>query len=223
MYHRTNPLSHLTNKMSLDFVRERLAAAERANAELRGRLEESERRLTVLQTAQAWALDDSGCWSETQSQKVKELTLLLERAHEAEKTLKKAESKQQGGVSKKVLLLRHQVEREKQEKLEMYERMQKAFEGAKLLRQENHTLRRLLREERANFGAETKKIRQNYQREIDRFRNEIETQTLFTATKAAALNAISRRVVDDLQVLEQKLAEVQQPPESLLLPGNTLL
>ena len=201
----------------LDFVRKKLAEAEGANTRLREQLAESERRLTVLQTAQAWALDDSSCWTEAQSQKIKELTLLLERAHEAEKIVKKAEKIQRlNGTSEKIIQLKHQLEHERADKEHTRSRLVSAFEGARKIKEENTTLKNLIHQERANFANETKRIRQNYQKEVDKFRNEIDTQTLFTASKAAALNTISRRVIEDLEALELQLGKVQQPPADLV-------
>jgi hypothetical protein len=201
---------------SLEFVRKRLKEEEQANAKLREQLNESERRLTVLQTAQAWALDDSSCWTEAQSEKIKELTLLLERAHEAEKIVKKAEKIQRlNGTSEKIIQLRHQIENERKDKEHMKSRLVSAFEGGRKLKQHNEIMRHVIQQERVNFANETKRIRQNYQQEIDKFRNEVEAQTLFTASKAAALNSISRRVLEDLEALEIQVGKVREPPADL--------
>ena len=198
---------------SLDFVRTRLAEAEKTNAALRTELRESERRLTVLQTAQTWALDDRTCWSESEAQKIRELTLLLERAHEAEKTVRRAEKLQQlGGTSEQVQRLRHQLQRERQETQHCKKRLAHAFEGAHKLKDENAVLRQVVEQDRANFAAETRRIRHAYQQEVERFRREVEAQTIDSAGKAAALHTISRRVIDDLERLELQLAHVQHPP-----------
>jgi Zn-dependent M32 family carboxypeptidase len=200
----------------LDFVRRRLAESERANARLQEQLAETERRLTVLQTAQAWALDDTSCWSDAQSQKVKELTLLLDRAHEAEKIVKKAEKIQRlNGTHERIIQLKHQLDNERKDKEHMRARLLKAFEGANQIKEENDVLKSVIHQERVNFANETKRIRQNYQNEVEKFRHEIESQTLFTASKAAALNTISRRVLDDLATLEVQLSQVQKPPASV--------
>ena len=128
----------------LDFVRNKIATLTNENESLKNRVKELERQLIIIQTAQSWALDTAGSsdspWTVEQAQKIKEITVLLEKAHEAQLFVARADKIAQSGGKEREKAILHQLQREKKNCRIMRDRLQRAFHAGQQIKEENKKL-----------------------------------------------------------------------------------
>ena len=117
---------------SLNFVRSRMRKLQAENQDLKRNLDEANRKLLNMTTAQSWAMDRAGTeespWSKLQAQKLRELELLLAKADEARLALSQAPE----APSARSSLVKCRAEAKA-----LRERLAWAFERGKELQEEN--------------------------------------------------------------------------------------
>lgn len=120
---------------SLNFVRSKINQLKYENDALRQELDETNHKLSIMNTAQTWAMEHAGTkdspWSQEQAQKIRELQLLLTK-------LREAKAPPQADHSQK---LRTALSTARTENKELRERLHRAVAQGKILIEENKRLK----------------------------------------------------------------------------------
>ena len=201
-----------SSNRSLDFVRSRMKALEIEKNALQLRLSEAERELSHFQSAQAIALEradegQSDGWSQIQADKVREMTLVFAKAQEGVKALRAKEYKTRR-ETEKFILLKHALQREREDKAAMHERLEQAFAQGKSLLIENQALKAQLDKQNKIASNDIKRLRGLYEKELESVRNKIDMSE--PNQHQSVVNAIVQKFITDLDALQDKLKKAHE-------------
>merc|ERR1712232_338878 len=123
------------NTRVLDFVRKKVRKIQQEKKELEDRVKDLQHSLEIIQTAQAWSLGNS--MTHEQAQKIKEVTSLLLQAKKARQDALNFSKIGKGALFEKLRVYRNMLQKERQEKKEMRDRLAQAFEQARFIKEKN--------------------------------------------------------------------------------------
>jgi hypothetical protein len=189
---------------TLDFVRVKFKALKSENNRLRDRVADLEQTLSIVQTAQEWTMGKG--MTQEQAEKMREIKGLLDQAKQAKADMQNFSANSKVALYEKLRSAKIQVKKERQEKLEMKERLLRAFDRARVIKEEHALAQERMDEERRSWEATVQQLRDRHKRELMRLQGE---GAVMQADRQEQFSYFGEQVVQDLQQLQQHLREVR--------------
>jgi len=194
----------LSKPRPLDFVRAKLQALRKENKALKDRVADLEQTLTIVQTAQEWTVGKG--MTQEQKDKMKEIQALLEQARRAREELQNFSGASRQGMYEKLRAAKGQLKREKQEKLEMRDRLVHMFDHARTIKEQHRKLADQRLEEQERWSDFVRDMRERHHRELRRLKGE---GAVMEADRQDQLSHFGEQVLDGLNALQQHLHDVR--------------
>merc|ERR1719230_166694 len=150
----------------LDFVRSKFKDMKTENKRLRERVADLEQTLSIVQTAQEWTMGKG--MTQEQAEKMREIKGLLEQAKKARADMQNFSANSKAALYEKLRSAKIQVKKEQQEKTEMKERLLRAFDRARVIKEEHSLAQERMDEERGRWEATVQSLRDRHKRELMR-------------------------------------------------------
>ena len=122
----------------LDFVRARILALRKENKKLKERVGDLEQTLSIVQTAQAWAIEKE--MTPEQVDKMRDIKDLLEKARRAKEEMANFSKHGRSHLYEQLRSAKLALKRERESKAEMKDRLLCAFDHGRLLKERNARL-----------------------------------------------------------------------------------
>lgn len=191
----------------LDFVRRKFQKLQQEKKELEERVKDQEHSLEIIQTAQAWSLGNQ--ISHGQAQKIKEVTSLLLQAKKARQDALNFSKIGKGALFEKLRVYKNMLQKERQEKKEMRERLVQAFEQAKFIKEKNKQLVDKRKKEREIWQQMIRQMRDKHYREFDKLKKELGEHDVQRHEKMRQLGNFGEKVMKELHNLQEHLNYVK--------------
>jgi hypothetical protein len=189
---------------TLDFVRVKFKDLKSENKRLRDRVTDLEQTLSIVQTAQEWTMGKG--MTQEQAEKMREIKNLLEQAKQARAEMQNFSSNSKAALYERLRSTKIMLKKERQEKLEMKERLLHAFDRARVLKEHHAQMQEQADEERSRHEATVQSIRDRHKRELMRLQGE---GAVMQADRQEQFSYFGEQVVEDLQQLQMHLREVR--------------
>lgn len=189
---------------TLDFVRVKFKDMKSENKRLRERVSDLEQTLSIVQTAQEWTTGKG--MTQEQAEKMREIKALLEQAKQAKKDMQNFSANSKAALYEKLRSAKIQVKKEQQEKIEMKERLLRAFDRARVIKEEHAFAQEAAEAERRSWEATVQNLRDRHKRELMRLQGE---GAVMQADRQEQFSYFGEQVVEDLQQLQRHLREVR--------------
>merc|ERR1719421_2509805 len=131
---------------TLDFVRVKFKEMKSENKRLRERVADLEQTLSIVQTAQEWTMGKG--MTQEQADKMREIKYLLDQAKQARADMQNFSANSKAALYEKLRSAKIQVRKEREEKREMKERLLRAFDRARVIKEEHALAEERFDEER---------------------------------------------------------------------------
>lgn len=154
----------------LDFVRAKLHGLKQDNKQLRARVSELEQTLSIVQTAQQWAVGKE--MTQEQADKMREIKSLLEKAKKAREDMNNFSNASRAGIFDKLRVSKLALKKEREDKLIMKERLMHAFEHGRVLKEQHQQLAAQQAEERERMQKTLTSLKERHRREIGKLMGE---------------------------------------------------
>jgi len=189
---------------TLDFVRVKFKDLKSENKRLRERVADLEQTLSIVQTAQEWTMGKG--MTQEQAEKMREIKNLLEQAKQARAEMQNFSSNSKAALYERLRSTKIMLKKERQEKLEMKERLLHAFDRARELKEHHAQMQEQADDERRRHEATVQSIRDRHKRELMRLQGE---GAVMQADRQEQFSYFGEQVVEDLQQLQMHLREVR--------------
>jgi len=189
---------------TLDFVRVKFRDMKSENKRLRERVADLEQTLSIVQTAQEWTLGKG--MTQEQADKMREIKALLEQAKMARADMQNFSTNSKAALYEKLRSAKIMLKKEKQEKLEMKERLLHAFDRARVLKEQYAQAQEQTENERKSWQATVQSLRDRHKRELMRLQGE---GAVMQADRQEQFSYFGEQVVEDLQQMQMYLREVR--------------
>lgn len=189
---------------TLDFVRVKFKDMKSENKRLRDRVADLEQTLSIVQTAQEWTMG-KGMTLE-QADKMREIKALLDQAKLARADMQNFSANSKAALYEKLRSAKIQVKKEREEKREMKERLLRAFDRARVIKEEHALAQEQMDAERRSWEATVQNLRDRHKRELMRLQGE---GAVMQADRQEQFSYFGEQVVEDLQALQMHLREVR--------------
>jgi len=191
----------------LDFVRKKVRALQSEKKELQSRVRDLEHTLEIVQTAQAWSL--SNTVSHEQAARMKDVTSLLLQAKKARQEALNFSKVGKGALFEKLRVYKGMLQRERQEKAQMRERLAQAFEQAKYLRDQNRSFEERRKKERDLWQRMVRELRDKQHRELEKLKQDLGEYDVQKHERLRQLGNFGEKVMGELQALQEHLSYVR--------------
>jgi len=191
-----------------DFVRRKVRKITQEKKELAERVKDLEHSLEIIQTAQAWSLGNS--MTHEQAQKIKEVTSLLLQAKQARQEALNFSKIGKGALFEKLRVYRNMLQKERQEKKEMRDRLAQAFEQARFIKEKNKQFEEKRKKEREIWQHLIRQMRDKHYREFEKLKQELGEYDVQKHERMRQLGNFGEKVMKELQLLQDHLNYVRQ-------------
>jgi chromosome segregation ATPase len=203
----------------MDFVRARFKKLKEENKDLRNQVADLKHTLAIVQTAQQWS--QGNLMSQEQAQKVKEMTMLLQQAKAARDDAANFSKVGKAAMYEKVRQYKTALKKEREEKREMKERLNNAFEHARVIKEENKKLADKQKREREGWQEFVRDMKERHRKEMSKMQGDLEGQDEKRDERQKQLSHFGERVMQELSSLQQHLQEVRQETvDNVVLEGD---
>eukprot|EP00930_Biecheleria_cincta_P072677 TRINITY_DN60034_c0_g1_i1.p1 TRINITY_DN60034_c0_g1~~TRINITY_DN60034_c0_g1_i1.p1 ORF type:complete len:294 (-),score=97.62 TRINITY_DN60034_c0_g1_i1:49-930(-) len=200
----------------LDFVRKKLSDLKKENAKLKDKVADLEQTLSIVQTAQEWTMGKG--MTQEQAMRMQEIKGLLEQAKKAKEDMRQFSSASRAALYEKLRACKAALRREKQEKMEMKDRLMHAFDHARAHRDAHRKLARQREEEHDKWQQALKEIKDRHKLELRRLHGD---PAAMASDRRDQLSHFGEQVMGDLSALQQHLKGVRQETvDSVILEGE---
>merc|ERR1719181_321540 len=203
----------------MDFVRLRFKKLKEENKDLKNQVADLKHTLAIVQTAQQWS--QGNLMSQDQAQKVKEMTMLLQQAKAARDDAANFSKVGKAAMYEKVRMYKNALKKEREEKREMKERLNNAFEHARVIKEENKKLAEKQKREREGWQEFVRDMKERHRKEMAKLQGDLEGQDEKRDERQKQLSNFGERVMQELSSLQQHLQEVRQETvDNVVLEGD---
>merc|ERR1719335_1391674 len=147
---------------TLDFVRVKFRDLKSENKRLRERVADLEQTLSIVQTAQEWTMGKG--MTPEQAEKMREIKSLLEQARQARADMQNFSTNSKAALYEKLRSTKIQLKKEREEKLQMKERLLHAFDRARVIKENHAQMYEQANEERRSWEATVQNHAQMHER-----------------------------------------------------------
>mmetsp|Transcript_40120 Transcript_40120/g.98777 ORF Transcript_40120/g.98777 Transcript_40120/m.98777 type:complete len:251 (+) Transcript_40120:19-771(+) len=203
-----------------DFVRRRYDALKAENKSMKQRVQELQHTLSIIQTAQSWAQTNG--MNPDESQKLKEITVLLVQAKQAREEAMNFTKQGKAATFEQIRELKLAIRKERQEKRDMKERLANAFEAARSIREDSKTLQEKHQREREGWQALVRQIKERHASDITLLRQQMSETVHQSSDRMKQMNDFGSRVMKELTVLQEHLTEVKEETAAGIGGLNTI-
>lgn len=208
LLYQTHDVSAGKNTRVLDFVRKKVRKIQQEKKDLEERVKDLEHSLEIIQTAQAWSLGNS--MSHEQAQKIKEVTSLLLQAKKARQDALNFSKIGKGALFEKLRVYKNMLQKERQEKKEMRDRLAQAFEQARFIKEKNKQFEAKRKKEREIWQQMIRQMRDKHYREFEKLKKELGEYDVQKHERMRQLGNFGEKVMKELQNLQEHLNYVRQ-------------
>ncbi|CAE8714799.1 unnamed protein product [Polarella glacialis] len=200
----------------LDFIRAKLSDLKKDNKKLRERVADLEQTLSIVQTAQEWTMGKG--MTQEQAHRMQEIKALLEQADRAKKEMQNFTGASRAAMYEKLRACKAALRREKQDKLEMKDRLMHCFDHARAHRDMHRKLARQREEEHETWNNFLKEMKERHQRELRRLAGD---PAALASDRRDQLSHYGEQVMSELSALQQHLKEVRsETVDAVILEGD---
>lgn len=189
---------------TLDFVRIKFKTLKAENKRLRERVADLEQTLSIVQTAQEWTCGKG--MTQEQANKMQEIKALLEQAKQARIDMQNFSTSSKAAVYEKLRSTKIALNKAREEKNEMKERLLHAFDRARVIKEEHAGEKQRAADERAGWEATVQNLKDRHKRELMRLQGE---GAVMQADRQEQLSYFGEQAVTDLAQLQLYLREVR--------------
>eukprot|EP00440_Ansanella_granifera_P071018 gb/GFBE01077075.1/.p1 GENE.gb/GFBE01077075.1/~~gb/GFBE01077075.1/.p1 ORF type:complete len:315 (+),score=90.93 gb/GFBE01077075.1/:1-945(+) len=200
----------------LDFVRAKMSELKKENKKLKDRVADLEQTLSIVQTAQEWTLGKG--MTQEQAMRMQEIKSLLEQAKKAKEEMQSFSSASRAALYEKLRACKAALRREKQEKMEMKDRLMHAFDHARAHRDAHRKLASQREEETERWQQALLQIKERHRIELRRLHGD---PAAMASDRNDQLSYYGEQVMGDLSALQQHLKGVrEQTVDQVILEGD---
>ncbi|CAK9068005.1 unnamed protein product [Durusdinium trenchii] len=196
----------------LDFVRAKMSELKKENSKLKSRVADLEQTLSIVQTAQEWTMGKG--MTQEQAARMQEIKALLEQAKKAREEMQNFSSASRAALYEKLRTCKAMLRRERQEKLEMKDRLSHAFDHARAHRDAFRRLKQQRDEEQERWQQAWKEAKDRHRLELRRLGGDA---AALQSDRQDQFGYYGERVLDDLLALQQHLKSVKERTVDMVL------
>eukprot|EP00927_Polykrikos_kofoidii_P065097 TRINITY_DN60894_c0_g1_i1.p1 TRINITY_DN60894_c0_g1~~TRINITY_DN60894_c0_g1_i1.p1 ORF type:complete len:341 (-),score=98.05 TRINITY_DN60894_c0_g1_i1:161-1045(-) len=189
----------------LDFVRAKILSLKKENKDLKARVADLEQTLTIVQTAQEWAMGKG--MSPEQAEKMREIKGLLSQAKKAKEDIQNFSGASKTSMYEKLRQCKNALKKERDDKREMRERLVQAFHHARDLQARYKRHIEQSEDERVAWQQKLLEVKERHRRELRRLQGDVAAQDY---DRNDQLRDFGEQVMTDLSLLQEHLREVKQ-------------
>jgi len=201
-----------------DFVRAKFLDIKRENRRLRERVASLEQTLSIVQTSQEWVLGKG--MTQEQAEKMKEIRSLLEQAKRAREDVQNFSTVSKPALFEKLRACKAQLQKERDEKREMKERLVHAFDRARVIKEHHQQLIESQEGERKQWQELLRITKEKNRRAIARLHGD---GALAGQDRQEIFSQFGEQVMQDITALQQHLKDVRRETvDDIMLEGEDL-
>jgi len=202
----------------LDFVRAKMSELKKDNSKLKSRVADLEQTLSIVQTAQEWTLGKG--MTQEQATRMQEIKALLEQAKKAREEMQNFSSASRAALYEKLRTCKAMLRRERQEKVEMKDRLMHAFDHARAHRDAYRRLKQQRDDENERWQQAWKETKERHRLELRRLHGD---PAAMQSDRQDQFGYYGERVLDDLLALQQHLRSVKERTvDTVVLDGEDI-
>merc|ERR1719265_1155408 len=172
--------------------------------DLRNQVADLKHTLAIVQTAQQWSQGN-----------------LMSQEQAARDDAANFSKVGKAAMYEKVRQYKNALKQERQEKLEMKERLNNAFEHARVIKEENKKLAEKQKREREGWQEFVRDMKERHRKEMGKLQGDLEGQDEKRDERQKQLSNFGERVMQELSSLQQHLQEVRQETvDNVVLEGD---
>ncbi|CAJ1350706.1 unnamed protein product, partial [Effrenium voratum] len=186
------------------------------NTRLKDRVADLEQTLSIVQTAQEWTLGKG--MTQEQAMRMQEIKTLLEQAKKAREEMQNFSSASRAALYEKLRTCKAMLRRERQEKVEMKDRLMHAFDHARAHRDAYRRLKQQRDEENERWQQAMKETKERHRLELRRLHGD---PAAMQSDRQDQFSFYGEQVLDDLITLQQHLRGVKERTvDTVVLEGE---
>jgi len=202
----------------LDFVRAKMSELKKENTKLKNRVADLEQTLSIVQTAQEWTLGKG--MTQEQATRMQEIKALLEQAKKAREEMQNFSNASRAALYEKLRTCKAMLRRERQEKVEMKDRLMHAFDHARAHRDAYRRLKQQRDDENERWQQAWKETKERHRLELRRLHGD---PAAMQSDRQDQFSYYGEWVLDDLLALQKHLRDVKERTvDTVVLDGEDL-
>jgi len=190
----------------LDFVRARIMALRKENKQLKERIGDLEQTLSIVQTAQSWAVEKE--MTPDQIDKMREIKELLEKARRAKEEMANFSKHGRSHLYEQLRSAKLALKRERESKAEMKDRLLCAFDHGQVLKKRNELLTEQIERDHSQWQTMLRDVQNRHRSELRRLTGG--ESAVRESDRNAQLSQFGEHVMHELTALQEHLREVRQ-------------
>jgi len=199
----------------LDFVRGKFQDLKKENARLRERVSDLEQTLSIVQTAQEWAMGKG--MTPEQAEKMREIKALLEQAKRAREEIQHFSSNSKTTLYEKLRTCKIALKKEREEKRDMKDRLMQVFEHTREVKRQHQELTQQRTEEHERWHEVVRDMKDRHRRELRRLQGD---GAAMEADRQDQLSHFGEQVIGELGNLQQHVRRVREETVDLVDPAG---